>query len=113
MVEGTGQKSIEQGQSIEKSYKPPRDCLVLKLQQADVVQEKCRAHIVAETQQVLPLFKGETLLPNQIADDLGSHGESAQKSNENRIAALIRDAKYPPEYRSIEAVQILKHPRLY
>jgi len=80
MIEGPGQKSVEQRNSIEKSGELPGNKRVFQTYSTDIAKEKSRTYIVAEAQEIFPFPGRDLILADQICDDLGAHGKAAQET---------------------------------
>lgn len=113
MIERPGQQSIENRQPIEKCRQHPGNFLISKGGQADIVQEKGRTYIVAETKEIFSFFSGNLSLTYQVSDDFGAHGKAAQKPHKDSVTAFLRDAEQMSYDRGVDPIQILEHARPY
>ena len=95
VIKRSCKNAIQQGKKVKQPYQIPGDKRIAKLLQTDIVQKKSGTYIVAESKEISTFFFGNMSFSDQVGDDFGSHGKTAQKSKKDAIAALIRDAKQP------------------
>lgn len=109
MIKRPGEQSVGQRDPVKQGGQPPGDGGEGELQEADVVEEKSRAYVVAEAQEIITFLRRYVFFPNQVGDDLGAHGKAAQKAQEHGVAAFLRDPEDPSEHGGIEGSQIPEH----
>ena len=73
----------------------------------DKAGKKDRTEIVTESKQIRGFFSGKLAEPIHIAGSLCTHGESAQKSDDDHIETVIRQTKKREKKRAEQACKVL------
>ena len=113
MKKRPAQDAVQDRQRVKQQKQSPGRFRTAQPCSAKIVQKKCRADIVAESQQITSFFRRNVAAFHQIRSDFCPHGKSAQKTSQDHIASGFGDVKYFFQDMGIGPVQYMKQARMY